>query len=77
MVRKILCRACGVKPHLYAEDVGLGWQQRKKAIELNQSLHCDGCNEPMEENATVVALTIWRGDEQPRDWEQDYANQTL
>lgn len=69
------------------EDVANGWQQRivnqpvrkpkehyvvvnGKRIDL-QFLKCDRCDHIIEDGATALLVTLWRGQEPP-DWEHEY-----
>lgn len=75
MIRKLLCKPCGMKPALEPEDVALGWQSRKTIIEApevprDHGLVINGLFGPMDSlfcdycgadiRGTAVALTQWR-----------------
>lgn len=73
MVRKILCRGCGV-PFQYGEaDLSKGWRYRDVFLSLNAPVVCDGCGRDLN-SQIVIARTEWRGKGhvQPREWEEEF-----
>lgn len=73
MVRRILCFECGSSAHLHAEDIDLGWEQRKvQGVALKPVLLCDQCSIELREGTFITAVTRWRHEDSPLDWEREY-----
>lgn len=36
------------------------------------SLVCDDCGTPIKDGDAAVAVTMWRGNDEPYNWEKDY-----
>jgi hypothetical protein len=50
MVRRILCIECGLGAQLHAEDINLGWEQRRvEGVALKPVLLCDQCGTELPE----------------------------
>ena len=88
MIRRIHCLKCGWQPIDNEDAVMDWHQRivRIKAhkpashgIQINSepkielpSIMCDLCNERIQDGTEALAITMYRGDEEPRDWEGEY-----
>lgn len=43
-----------------------------KTVSL-ETLQCDDCGEPIGDGAGAFAVTMWRGDDEPDNWEAEYS----
>jgi hypothetical protein len=41
-------------------------------VEALPSLFCDDCGEPIKDGERAFAVTMWRGDDEPEPWEEEY-----
>lgn len=76
MTRDILCPDCGQPTLTPAEDISMGVKSRRVHIHINRYCCCDRCAMRLEPGNEAVAVTTWRGEGEPWNWETDYSQTT-
>lgn len=72
MSRQLWCPKCLQLPTLMPEDIANGFKSRIVGVKSHGFYQCDGCFDPIRPGDRIKCVTIWRGEENPPKWEDDY-----